>query len=115
MQPTVHAILAMVAEPPASTTDAVSQWLVALILVGVFVILTLEAAHRVLVLAGAVSLVWLLTYLTPWKLLSFEASARALDLNVLLLLAGMMALVGVLKTTGVFPHLVARVLRGSGG
>ena len=72
MQPTVHAILAMVADPPASTTDAVSQWLVALILVGVFVILTVEAAHRVLVLAGAVSLVWLLTYLTPVEAAQFR-------------------------------------------
>lgn len=98
-----------------STTDPVSQGLVALVLIGVFVLLTLEAAHRVLVIVGAVALLWLISYLTPWTLIGFEASARALDLNVLLLLAGMMAIVGVLKTTGLFPHLVARLLRASHG
>jgi Na+/H+ antiporter NhaD/arsenite permease-like protein len=93
----------------------VPQIIIGVILLGVFILLSIEAAHRVLVLAGAVSLAWLITYFTPWPLITFEESARALDLNVLLLLAGMMALVGVLKTTGVFPHLVGRLLRQSHG
>jgi len=109
------AVLAASGEPLASTTDPISQALVAAIILGVFVLLTLEAAHRVLVIAGAVALLWAITYLTPWKLIGFEASHQALDLNVLLLLAGMMAVVGVLKTTGVFPWLVARLLQRSAG
>ena len=93
-----------------STTDPVSQGLVAGIIIMVFVLLARETAHRVLIIMGAVALLWGITYLTPYKLIGFEASQAALDLNVLLLLAAMMAIVGVLKTTGVFEWAVARIL-----
>lgn len=93
-----------------STTDPVSQLLVAGLLVGLFVTLAMEKAHRVLVVLGAVAILWAFTYLTPYHLLPLEAAARALDLNVLLLLASMMALVGVLKHTGVFGWAVDRLL-----
>ncbi len=63
-----------------------------------------------LVVLTAVAVLWTITYLSPWRLLTFEAAARALDLNVLLLLAGMMALVGVLKETGVFAWAVDRIV-----
>jgi len=99
----------------ASTTDPVSQLIVAAILVGVFTLLTIEAAHRVVVVLGAVAVLWLVTYLTPYHLLSFEGTASALDLNVLVLLAGMMAVVGVLKTTGIFEWSVARLLTRARG
>jgi Na+/H+ antiporter NhaD/arsenite permease-like protein len=104
-----------VQEALASTTDPVSQGLVAAILVGVFVLLAREAAHRVLVVLGAVAVLWLLTYFTPWRLISFEGTRDALDINVLVLLAAMMALVGVLKTTGVFEWAVAHLLRRAHG
>ncbi len=99
----------------ASTKDPVSQGLVAIIVGAVFVLLALEKAHRVLVIFGAVALLWLITYLTPYHLISFEAAQTHLDLNVILLLAAMMAVVAVLKTTGVFAYAVARLLRFSGG
>ncbi len=99
----------------ASTTDPVSQGIVAVLLVGVFVLLTIEAAHRVVVVLGAVGVLWAITYFTPYHLLSFEATAEALDLNVLVLLAGMMAVVGVLKTTGVFEWSIARMLARAKG
>jgi len=98
-----------------STTDPVSQSIVALVLVGVFVLLTLEKAHRVLVIFSAVAVLWLISYLSPYHLISFEASQQALDLNVILLLASMMAIVGVLKTTGVFEWVVGQVLMRSRG
>jgi Na+/H+ antiporter NhaD/arsenite permease-like protein len=47
--------------------------------------------------------IWLISYFTPFRLISFEGLAPAVDLNVILLLFAMMALVGVLKTTNVFP------------
>jgi len=97
-----------------STTDPLSQGIVATTLFLLFVLLTLEKAHRVLVAMVAVSAVWLITYLTPLHLISFEQSARALDLNVLLLLASMMAVVGVLKSTGVFGWTVARLVERAG-
>lgn len=99
----------------ASTTDPVSQAIVAVLLVGVFALLTIEASHRVVVVMGAVALLWAVTYFTPYHLLSFEGTAAALDLNVLVLLAGMMAVVGVLKTTGIFEWSVSRLLSRARG
>lgn len=104
------------AEPALrSTTDPRSQLIVGAIVVGVFVLLALEKVHRVLVVLGAVALIWGITYLTPFRLLSFEEARLALDLNVLLLLAAMMAVVGVLKTTGVFEWSVARLMNRAHG
>lgn len=94
----------------AASTDPVSQLIVGATLVLLFALLTLEKAHRVLIALGAVSLLWAVSYLTPYRLLSFDAAQAALDLNVLLLLAGMMAVVGVLKATGVFEWSVGRLL-----
>jgi len=99
----------------AATHDPVSQAIVAILLVGVLGILVLEKAHRVLIILSAVALLWLITYLTPYRLISFEAAHRAIDLNVLLLLGAMMAIVGVLKTTGVFEWAVGRLIARSGG
>lgn len=101
--------------PLEATRDAISQGLVAVILVGVFALLAAERVHRVLVPLCAVALVWLITYFTPWRLISFEASQAAVDLNVILLLFSMMALVGVLKTTNVFAWAVDRLLERSRG
>ncbi|MFZ9898740.1 MAG: SLC13 family permease [Gemmatimonadaceae bacterium] len=98
-----------------STTDPISQGIVALLLVALFAVLAIEKAHRVLIVMSAVALMWGVTYLTPYKLLTFEATAQALDVNVLLLLAAMMALVGVLKETGVFGWAVERILERFGG
>lgn len=98
-----------------STTDAFSQTLVGAIIVSVFVLLALEKVHRVLVVIGAVSLMWAITYLTPYHLITFEGAQAALDFNVLFLLASMMAVVGVLKSTGVFEWAVARMLGRADG
>lgn len=105
----------MHAEVVSSTTDPVSQLLVAVLLVAMFAMLSIEKAHRVLVVLSAVAMLWAITYLTPFHLLSLEQTAAALDLNVLLLLAAMMALVGVLKETGVFAWTVERLLERFGG
>ncbi|WP_170921138.1 SLC13 family permease [Enhydrobacter aerosaccus] len=92
-----------------------SQGLVSFILVIVFAGLAADRVHRVLVPIGAVALVWTISYFTPYRLISFDASMQAIDLNVILLLASMMALVGVLKTTNVFPWAVDRLLERSRG
>lgn len=100
------------AAPP--TTDPVSQAIVGVIVIGVFVLLTLEAAHRVLVALGAVALLFLISYFTPYRLITFDGVAQALDINVLVLLASMMAVVGVLKSTGVFEWGVGHLMRRAG-
>ncbi len=98
-----------------STQDFVSQAIVAAILVGVFALLAADRVHRLLIPIGAVALVWLISYFSPFKLISFETAQQAIDLNVILLLFAMMALVGVLKTTNVFPWAVDRLLERSRG
>ncbi|MFP5356138.1 MAG: SLC13 family permease, partial [Gemmatimonadota bacterium] len=98
----------------ASTTDPVSQAIVGAIVVGVFVLLTLEAAHRVLIAMGGVALLFLISYFTPFRLITFDSVAQALDINVLVLLASMMAVVGVLKTTGVFEWAVGHLMLRAG-
>ena len=109
------ALLAAPEGPLQSTTDPVSQAIVAVIIVSVFTLLAMEKVHRVLVVMGAVSLIWAITYLTPYHLISFEGAQTALDFNVLFLLASMMAVVGVLKQTGVFDWAVARILDKANG
>ena len=98
-----------------STQDTISQIIVAALLVSMFALLAADRVHRVLVPIGAVAVVWLITYFTPYKLISFQAAQQAIDLNVILLLFAMMALVGVLKTTNVFPWAVDRLLERSRG
>jgi Na+/H+ antiporter NhaD/arsenite permease-like protein len=98
-----------------STHDTVSQLMVAIIVVGLFVVLTLDKVHRVLVAFSALATIWLISYLTPYKLLSFKTAHEAIDLNVLFLLASMMALVGVLKTTNAFAWAVNQLMHHSGG
>ena len=97
------------------TKDATSQIIVAVLLVCVFALLAADRIHRVLIPVGAVALMWLITYFTPWRLIPFEVARDAVDLNVILLLAAMMMLVGVLKTTNVFPWAVDRLLERSRG
>lgn len=97
-----------------STTDPVSQAIVAVIVVAVFALLSLEAAHRVLVALSAVALLFLISYFTPYRLITFEGVGQALDINVLVLLASMMAVVGVLKTTGIFEWAVGHLMYRAG-
>src|SRR5947208_14243305 len=92
-----------------STRDFISQGLVAAILLAVFALLAADRVHRVLIPIGAVAVVWLISYFTPFRLISFEAAKEAVDLNVILLLFSMLAVVGVLKTTDVYPWAVDRL------
>ena len=102
-------------EGPASTTDPISQGIVAVVIVALFAFLAMEAAHRVLVAMASAALLWAVTYFSPFKLISFENAARSVDMNVLLLLASMMAVVGVLKSTGAFAWAVGRLLARTKG
>src|SRR4051812_13906279 len=98
-----------------STRDVISQALVAVLLITVFALLAADRVHRVLIPIGAVAVIWLISYFTPFRLISFDTAKEAVDLNVILLLFSMMALVGVLKTTNVFPWAVDRLLERSRG
>lgn len=98
-----------------TTTDPVSQGIVAVLLIALFGALVIETAHRVLIALGAVALLFLITYFTPFHLMPFERVAHALDLNVLALLTAMMSLVGVFRTSGVLDRLARSTLARAGG
>lgn len=99
----------------APSTDPVAQGIVAVVLLAVFALLARETAHRVLIAMASVAVLWGVTYFTPYHLSTFEWALRAIDLNVIVLLSAMMALVGVIKTTGAFEAVVSRILLRSKG
>lgn len=85
-------------------------WFAAIILVGVYVIISLEWMHRTLAALLAAALILFITYTLgsydkSYYILSFEDAMAAVDLNVIFLLLGMMIFVGVLKRTGMFQFL----------
>jgi Na+/H+ antiporter NhaD/arsenite permease-like protein len=101
--------------PLAIASGPLAQAVVGVVLVGVFVALVLEKTHRLLVVGAGACLLWLITYLTPLHVVPFEITGRLLDLNVLFLLAGMMVLVGVLRSTSVFEWAVAALIHRTRG
>jgi len=99
----------------APTRDPVSQAIVAVVLIVLFVTLSLEKAHRVLVVTTAAALLLLVSYATPYHLVTFEVAKESIDFNVLVLLMSMMAIVGVIRPTGAFEWAVGRLIRTAGG
>jgi Na+/H+ antiporter NhaD/arsenite permease-like protein len=85
-------------------------WLATGILLGVYLLIMLEWLHRALAaLLGAASMLFLSytlgQYSSDFFIISFEEAVAAIDMNVILLLLGMMLLVGVTKKTGLFQWL----------
>lgn len=85
-------------------------WLATLILLGVYVIISLEWMHRTLAALLAAALILFISYTLgnfdkSFFILSFHDAMGAIDLNVIFLLLGMMIFVGILKKTGMFQFL----------
>jgi Na+/H+ antiporter NhaD/arsenite permease-like protein len=85
-------------------------WIATLVLLLVYIIIALEWMHRTLAaLLGAAMLLFISytagTFNKGVFILSFEDAIRAIDMNVIFLLMGMMIIVGVLKKTGLFQWL----------
>jgi len=85
-------------------------WIATLVLLLVYIIIALEWMHRTLAaLLGAAVLLFITytvgTFNKSVFILSFEDAIRAIDMNVIFLLMGMMIIVGVLKKTGLFQWL----------
>jgi Na+/H+ antiporter NhaD/arsenite permease-like protein len=96
-------------------------WIATAILLLVYVLIALEWMHRTLAaLLGAALLLFISytagTFDKLYFILSFEEAMRAIDLNVIFLLMGMMIIVGVTKKTGMFQWLAYKayaVARGN--
>ena len=85
-------------------------WIATIILFVVYVIIAAEWMHRALAAFLGATLVMFISYTLgtfdkKYFILSFEDAMRAIDLNVIFLLMGMMIIVGVLKKTGLFQWL----------
>jgi len=85
-------------------------WIASIVLLVVYVLIAAEWMHRTLAAFLGASLILFISYTAGtfdknYFILSFEDAMRAIDLNVIFLLMGMMIIVGVLKKTGLFQWL----------
>ena len=85
-------------------------WIASLVLLVVYILIAAELMHRTLAAFFGAALILFITYTAGtfdknYFILSFEDAMRAIDLNVIFLLMGMMIIVGVLKKTGLFQWL----------
>ncbi len=85
-------------------------WIATIILLLVYVFIAFEWMHRTLAALLGAALILFISYTLgtfdkSYFILSFEDAMRAIDLNVIFLLMGMMIIVGVTKKTGMFQWL----------
>jgi len=95
-------------------------WIAALILLGVYLIISFEWIHRTLAALLGAALILFITYIfgafdKSFFILSFDDAMGAVDLNVIFLLLGMMIFVGVMKKTGMFQFLAYKAYAWSKG
>jgi Na+/H+ antiporter NhaD/arsenite permease-like protein len=85
-------------------------WIATTVLLLVYALIAFELMHRTLAAFLGAALILFITYVAGtfhkgYFILSFDDAMRAIDLNVIFLLMGMMIIVGVLKKTGLFQWL----------
>lgn len=85
-------------------------WIALVILIVMYALITFELFHRTLAATiGAVLAIFLSytlgTLNQDYFIISFDEAMKAIDLNVIFLLMGMMIIVGIMKKTGVFQWL----------
>lgn len=88
-------------------TTGPAFWIATVVFILAYILISFELLHRTLaaMLGAAIMLVISYTFGTfnpEYHILSYEAAIHAIDMNVILLLMGMMIIVGILKNTGVF-------------
>ena len=88
-------------------------WIAAAVLLGVYLLITLELIHRTVVAMLGASFLLAVSaiggkFLPELKIISFAGAVAKIDLNVIFLLFGMMVIVGVLKESGLFQWAAAR-------
>jgi Na+/H+ antiporter NhaD/arsenite permease-like protein len=95
-------------------------WLALIVLVGVYVLISLELVHRALAAMLGAAVVLAVTHTLgsfdqSFRILTFEQSLHAVDWNVIFLLMGMMVTVGVLKESGIFQWMAYKSFELTGG
>jgi len=82
-------------------------WIATVVFVLAYLLISFELLHRTVAAMLGAAIMLVVTYtLGIWNpayhIISYERAIRAIDMNVIFLLMGMMIVVGVLKRTGVF-------------
>jgi Na+/H+ antiporter NhaD/arsenite permease-like protein len=90
-----------------------AAWIAAGVLLIVYALIAFEWLHRTLAATLGAAVILFTTYAAgtfnqDFFILSFEDAVGAIDMNVIFLLLGMMIIVGVLKTTGLFRWLACQ-------
>lgn len=82
-------------------------WIATTVFVLAYILISFELLHRTLAAMLGASIMLVISYtfgtINPeYHILSYESAIKAIDMNVILLLMGMMIIVGILKHTGIF-------------
>lgn len=95
------------AEIQIQRTTGPAFWIAAIIFVLAYILISFELLHRTMAAMLGASTMLVISYtfgtLNPeYHILSYESAIKAIDMNVIFLLMGMMIIVGILKHTGIF-------------
>jgi len=82
-------------------------WIATIVFVLAYILISFELLHRTMAAMLGASIMLVITYtlgtINPeYHILSYESAIKAIDMNVIFLLMGMMIIVGILKHTGIF-------------
>ena len=88
-------------------TTGPAFWIATIIFVLAYVLISFELLHRTLAAMLGAGIMLIISYTIgtfnpEYHIMSYEAAVRAIDMNVIFLLMGMMIIVGILKNTGIF-------------
>ncbi len=95
------------AEMAITRTTGPAFWIATVVFVLAYILISFELLHRTLAAMLGASTMLVISYTLgtfnpEYHILSYESAVRAIDMNVIFLLMGMMIIVGILKHTGVF-------------
>ena len=101
-------------------TVSPALWIAGGVLVMIYILIGFDMVHRTLAALLGAALLLGITYLAgsfwpEFKIISFEDAARAIDMNVILLLLSMMIIVGITEKSGLFQWLAYKCYRMARG
>ncbi len=88
-------------------TTGPAFWIATVVFVLAYILISFELLHRTMAAMLGASIMLVISYtfgtMNPeYHILSYESAIKAIDMNVIFLLMGMMIIVGILKHTGLF-------------
>ena len=88
-------------------TTGPAFWIATIVFVLAYALISFEILHRTLAAMLGAGIMLVISYTIgtfnpEYHIMSYEAAIRAIDMNVIFLLMGMMIIVGILKNTGIF-------------